>query len=511
MKTNPPIVTFNLVLFTAFLSFPARALGDGELLASARPRVVAESKIVKPIGDIESIGAIKINGKTVAGGKEPVWWDDLIQLPQGLNAAVNIRSFGQVKLDGGTVVKFSTTQPQAEPRAIGRLLVNLVSGSVTIRLESGMPALLNARGVSFIASPGSSVCFGVREDRAFAEALAGTVMEIGNWRIVPPPALTSGRARFSLKPVAASRVIMPIGTVESIGAIKINGKTAPEGQGHIWEGELIQLPHAFNARVVIGSFGQVTLQGGTEVKFSTRNHQNETHSTRTLLIDLTNGGGALTLDPRTSACLSARGAIYTALPGATLRFGVREDRAFAEALSGVVTEFGSWSITPPPPVMLSAARFTRLKAQAAQRRYLITPTQAMFDVKARSTRQVQVRVTDEDNKPVEALPIIFSLGGNIGVLTSSTAVTNSQGLASVQFTAASQPTQGSITAQVQGTQFTTTMQVAVLKAVPGFWAPQNVIPAMSVLGTAAVLGVVEGITKEDPLKVKAVGSPTIKP
>src|SRR5215475_12922044 len=114
MKTNPPIVTFNLVLLASFLSFPARALGDGEIRASARPRVVAESKIVKPIGDIESIGSIKINGKTMAGGKEPVWGDDLLQLPQGLNASVNINSFGQVKLDGGTVVKFSTTQPHTE-------------------------------------------------------------------------------------------------------------------------------------------------------------------------------------------------------------------------------------------------------------------------------------------------------------------------------------------------------------------------------------------------------------
>jgi len=229
------------------------------------------------------------------------------------------------------------------------------------------------------------------------------------------------------------------------------------------------------------------------------------------LIDLTNGSVNLTLDPRTSAYLSARGASYTAQPGATLRFGVREDRAFAEALSGVVTEFGNWSITPPAPVMLAAARFTRLKAQAAQRRYLITPTQAMFDVKARSTRQVQVRVTDENDRTVEGVPIIFSLGGNIGVLASTTAVTNSQGLASVQFTAGAQPTQGSITAQAQGTQFTTTMQVAVIKAVPGFWAPQNAIPVMSAVGAATAIGVVEAVNKEEPLKVKAVGGPTIKP
>src|SRR5262245_26662009 len=511
MKTNPAVVTFNLVALAAFLSLPARALGDGEIRASSRPRVVAESKIGKPIGSIESIGAIKVNGKTVAGGKEPVWRDDLIQLPQGLSASVNISSFGQVNLDAGTTVKFSTQQSQADLRVRAKLLVNLVSGSVTIRLEPGMPALLNAQGASFIASPGSSVSFGVREDRAFAKALTGAVMDIGNWRIVPPPLLTKVATRFNLKPVAASGFIKPIGAVESIGAIKINGKTAPDGKGLIWGGDLIQLPQGFNAQVVIGSFGQITLQGGAEVKFSTRNHQSETHSTQTLLVELTDGSVTLKLDPRTSAYLSARGAFFTALPGASLRFGVREDRAFAEALSGVVTEFGSWAVTPPPPVMLAAASFVRLKAQDAQRRYLITPMQAMYDVKARSTRQVQVRVEDDDKKRVPNLPIIFSLGGNIGSLSSTTALTNSQGIATVQFTAAAQPMRGSITAQVQGTQFSTTMQIAVLKAVPGFWAPQNAIPVFSALGTAAAIGAVEVINKEEPLKVKAVGAPTIKP
>src|SRR5262249_28280855 len=269
-----------------------------------------------------------------------------------------------------------------------RWVVILASGSVKTSLEPGMPALLNAQDASFIASPGSSVSFGVREDRAFAKALVGAVMDTGNWRIGPPPLLTKAATRFNLKPVAASGVIKPIGTVKSIGAIKINGKTAPDGKGLIWGGELIQLPHGFNAHVVIGSYGQITLQGGAEVKFSTRNHQSETHSTQTLLVDLKGGSVTLKLDPRTSAYLSARGAFCPLWPGACLRFGLREPRAFADALSGVVTEFGTGEITPPPPVMLAAAGFVRLKAQDAQRRYLITPMQAMYDVKARSTRQV---------------------------------------------------------------------------------------------------------------------------
>src|SRR5262249_2398563 len=163
------------------------------------------------------------------------------------------------------------------------------------------------------------------------------------------------------------------------------------------------------------------------------------------------------------------------------------------------------------PVMLAAASFVRLKAQDAQRRYLITPMQAMYDVKARNTRQVQVRVEDDDKKRVPNLPIIFSLGGNNGSLRPTTALTNSQGIATVQFPAAAQPMRGSITAQVQGMQFSTTMQIAVLKAVPGFWAPQNAIPVFSALGTAAAIGAVEVINKEEPLKVKAVGAPTIKP
>ena len=311
--------------------------------------------------------------------------------------------------------------------------------------------------------------------------------------------------------VAEPNVIKPIGTIESIGKIKINGQTVPGGKGLIWGGELIQLPSGFNARVTIGSFGQVSLDGGAETKISVHKFQAETHSRQTLLVEMTNGSVTINLESGMPAYLSACGTLFVASPGSKLRFGVREKRAFADALSGSVTEVGNWAVTPPPPVMMAAANATRRNAQAAQHRYLITPVQAMYDVKARSTRQVQVRVEDENRKPVPGLPIIFSLSGNVGALSSTSAVTNSAGVATVNLTAASQATQGSLTATVQGTQFATTIQIAVLKFVPGFWSPQNAVPIFSSLGVATAIGVTQVVTKEEPLKIKAVGGPIIKP
>lgn len=312
--------------------------------------------------------------------------------------------------------------------------------------------------------------------------------------------------------IAEPNVIKPIGTIESIGKIKINGQTVPGGKGLIWGGELIQLPLGFNARATIGSFGRVSLDGGAEAKISVHKFQAETHSRQTLLVDMTNGSVTIQLESGTPAYLSACGTLFVASPGSKLRFGVREERAFAETLSGRVIEVGNWGLTPPPPVMMAAANTIRRNAQAQQHRYLITPVQAMYDVKARSTRQVQVRVTDEDNKKVPGLPIIFSLGGGIGTLSSTSVVTDANGLASVNFTAASQAGRGAITASVQSApQFSTTMQIAVLKFVPGFWSPQNAVPIFSSLGVATAIGVTEAVTKEEPLKVKAVGSPIIRP
>jgi hypothetical protein len=330
-----------------------------------------------------------------------------------------------------------------------------------------------------------------------AQALAngsGNIPEKTRLRIVPEPNVTK-----------------PIGTIESIGKIKINGQFLPGGKGPFWGGELIQLPAGINAQVRIGSLGQVSLDGGAEVKISVRKHQAEIHSQQTLLVDLTSGSVTIKLEAGIPAYLSARGTLFAASAGSRLRFGVREERAFADALSGSVMDAGNWAATPPPPVMMAAANAVRRNAQAAQRRYLITPVQAMYDVKARSTRQVQVRVTDENNNDVPNLPIIFSLSGNVGALSATSAVTNSAGVASVNFTAGSQATQGAITATVQGTQFATTMQIAVLKFVPGFFSPQNAIPIFSSVGVATAIGVTEIITKEDPLKIKAAGGPITRP
>jgi uncharacterized protein YkwD len=96
--------------------------------------------------------------------------------------------------------------------------------------------------------------------------------------------------------------------------------------------------------------------------------------------------------------------------------------------------------------------------QIAPRKYIIKPLNlgTNTEIRARSTRQLQVQVTDENDRPVPDVPLLFLLAGiasgsgNIGTLagiagssaaqtvvgqTSLRVVTNSYGLANVNFTA----------------------------------------------------------------------------
>jgi hypothetical protein len=96
------------------------------------------------------------------------------------------------------------------------------------------------------------------------------------------------------------------------------------------------------------------------------------------------------LGPQGRAYIEAAGSAYRASLGSSFSLAVRDGRAvLTTAIGDVVSD------------------------QATQRRYILRPvgSGSTISVRARSTRQIQIQVTDENDKPVPDIPIIFALAG----------------------------------------------------------------------------------------------------
>jgi ribosomal protein S12 len=324
----------------------------------------------------------------------------------------------------------------------------------------------------------------------------------------------SGKADYP-RPSGLPTPASPLGVAESLVAFKVNGSPA-YGRETIWRNDLVQAPNKASARVSLESLGKATLDPGSVVRFTTVEGGTENSAMRRRLhIQLTAGGMSLTLNPEAGAYLEAPDGVFIASPGARLRFGLRENRAFVDLLSGDAEDLGAKGIYSMA-ALFASARPSGPRAQQAMQSYRIKPVggqnnSAIFDVRARATRQVQVQVTDDRDRPVPDIPIIFGLGSNIGRFSGATATTNEQGIASVNLTAGDQETTSDFTATIQGTNISLVGQIVVLKALPAFWTPQNAGPVFGVVAAAVTAATVTLVTKQDPLQVKAVGAPVIKP
>jgi hypothetical protein len=229
-------------------------------------------------------------------------------------------------------------------------------------------------------------------------------------------------------------------------------------------------------RIGFDRIGQVTLNRGALARFST----GRAESQPVLIASVLTGDVKISLEQDAGAYVRASGSTFTAARGASFHVGVREGEASLSTLSGVV-ETGS---------------------QAAQRQYRLRPVGlgSNLSVRARSTRQIQIQVTDENDDPVPDLPVLFLLGGAGGQTAGSlsagalagasvTATTNAQGLATVTFTAGPNPVSGSLTATVEGTNSSTTLQIDVSRSI-GFWSARNsliIMGAVAAAGTTAVI------------------------
>lgn len=456
---------------------------------------------------------------------------ELIEAPLDGTVHVSLGGVGSALLASGTKVRLATMNDSA-------LVATVISGDLIVKLQPQSRAFIKAGESMFSTSRGALFHAGLREGKAFVDAsdtLRDRISEMGNWAISLPrlesekpstPVSQPTPQRMSFKASA-----QPIGRVESLGLVKINQTSAVRG-GLLWGSELIQAPEGSSARATLDGIAQVTLTGGSQARLLTP-AIGQRNDVRVLAASLVSGSVVVQLNPTVAGIADAAGATFLAGKGSRFRVMLVEGRAVFEMVEGVGFEKGEWTLG-------SADSFSKLLASIAPqqpqqpgaplaaRRYIVRPVglNSNLVVRARSVRQIQVRVTDEDDRPVKGVPIIFSLGaassggalGTLGAIGAAAAAadtsrtfTNDAGIASVSFTAAAEAASGSISATVEGTNFSWVGQINLIKVAPGFWSPQNAVPVLTTAAAAAVIGTIKAATKEDILPAKPIGETIIKP
>ena len=239
----------------------------------------------------------------------------------------------------------------------------------------------------------------------------------------------------------------PIGRMESFTTARVNGLRSKDEQ-LIWGGEILQAPPNRSARVWLDRVGQVTLNSGAIAKLMvTSKRFDDKIDGAVLIASLIKGDVTVKLGQTAEAYVEASGSALVASRGASFRVGAGESGPQFEAMTGIVS----------------------VEAQVPQGNYSIRPVagRANISVRNRQTREVQVQVTDENDKPVPDVPIIFSLGGSGATLgagaTTATVTTNALGIATTTVTGTA-PGVSSVTATIAGTNVSTTIGVTTAAA-----------------------------------------------
>jgi hypothetical protein len=307
---------------------------------------------------------------------------------------------------------------------------------------------------------------------------------------IPRSAYAENKDEETIIRLRANPGLAPMGKLFALGAVAINGKTA-SGDQTLWGGEMLQ-SFAGNASVNIDALGQMSLKRGAVVRLATAS------SNAVLVASLLNGDLNVRLQAGVCAYIQACDALIRASSGASFRVSVRDGHAVAEASFGTLET-----------------------AQTAQRKFIVKPIGmgATNSVVARSTRQIQVQVTDENDKPVPDIPIIFALGsagsGTLGsggsAGTTLTVQTNAQGIAQTQYNAGDAGSSTEISATVEGTRYSWTGTFTAAKAAAGFWNP--VTTTLVVAGAAAGvgLGVYYGTRNNNRDPINPDGNPNVRP
>jgi hypothetical protein len=244
--------------------------------------------------------------------------------------------------------------------------------------------------------------------------------------------------------------------------------------------------------VEIASIGQVTLSKGAIARLATSFATSEDNKSYPVLIaSVKTGEVAVRLEESACAYLEAAGSAATTSRGASLSVIIRGSKMAVEATKGEV------EITQiSPQSRASKIAYGEIRRDALGNNVFIELSPRL-DVEQRTARNITMRVTDKNDKPIPDLPVIFTVSKGLGVFpggtTSFTATTNAEGAATAPFEV-SQPLQrtGTITANVEGTDVSQTIEVRV--------KGKTVTPRrlLAVGAIAALVGVIIYVDPEPP-------------
>lgn len=293
--------------------------------------------------------------------------------------------------------------------------------------------------------------------------------------LLPKSALADGDQDRPIR-LYATALTGPIGTVVdsalASGALTINGRTAIGGES-VWEGDLLSSQFDASLFVIVDKVGKVKLTKGATVRLATSSTLGEDNlNRRALIASLLEGDIDVKLEQDACAYVQSHGGRWAASAGADFRVSARAGLASASAKAG----------------MLSAL------AQSTKYNILSVGHGSDIKVRAGTVQQIRVLVTDERDRPIPEMPVSFTLAatpgerlGRIGLGTLAgsniNTLTNSEGIASVPFTAGYVEGSTTITAVVEATGATWTGTISV---VPG---PRTGRTALWVAGVAAAIGV----------------------
>jgi hypothetical protein len=338
--------------------------------------------------------------------------------------------------------------------------------------------------------------------------VAGLILIALMASLTPAPVRASGSDGEKPIRLYAFEQFGPIGLIKlnslTVGDVSVDGRFS-QGEARIWGGELIRVIADRKVQVVFNSLGEVTLARGAAVRFGAARGTHNDASHDVLVASLEQGSLDVKLNRDAGAYIEAAGSTFTAEPGASFGVSVRDAHASLVKVAGAVSVQDQ-----PIPQDVKIRLVDELGRPVS--------SGSQLSVRARSTRQVQVQVTDKNDKPLPDLPVLFSLGdpclGSLGLGVAAGASfrqkTDKRGIAAVPFVAGAAKCAASILAKVEGTNASVSIQTSVVQN-RGFWNTQN---TLIVVGAVVVAGIVVGVVvansgSSEP--IRAVPPPTIKP
>lgn len=298
--------------------------------------------------------------------------------------------------------------------------------------------------------------------------------------------------RTTAKPIVTPALSRTIGAAESLHGMIVNGKLT-SGREMLWGGEVVEAPQGSGARLSFTSIGQVVLNSGAKAKLSMENVGLATTMqapTRVLATQLLTGDVQVRFDPQASGYVRAGDSVLAATRGANFRVEMREGNGAVDVLNGSVMVIGNWPLLAP-----AVTKNDEGKAHFETKTYNLRPANlnGAIQVGVNKSHPVQIRVTDEANRPVADVPVRFTLqgAGTLGTavvgLTSAEVRTDARGIATVAYNATAVTGVSTITAEVPGTS-TATKTTATVTNEPAFRSWGGGLPAIIVLGAAVGLG-----------------------